>query len=68
MMTDGDAATKFHWESHNIAESIITITWDIPQDAVAGVYYRIRTFGKSKDIIGTLKPYIGTSRSFLISR
>eukprot|EP01119_Soliformovum_irregulare_P003951 TRINITY_DN14980_c0_g1_i1.p1 TRINITY_DN14980_c0_g1~~TRINITY_DN14980_c0_g1_i1.p1 ORF type:complete len:704 (-),score=205.22 TRINITY_DN14980_c0_g1_i1:76-2187(-) len=62
---DGDWDTRFHWQSHLIAESLITIEWFIGDDAPLGTY-RIRNFGTSKDIFGTLTPYTGTSSSFVV--
>ena len=60
---DGSFETKFHWQSHDIAESIITIEWQTSALNRPGVY-RIRYFGHSKDILGTVTPFTGTSSTF----
>jgi len=65
ILTDGDFETQFHWARRFIAESLVTITWTIPADADSGTY-RISTFGVSKDIIGDLTPYSGTSSTFQV--
>jgi len=64
--TDGDWETKFMWQRHYLAESLITITWEIPENTTPGTY-RIRTFGSSKDILGNLTPYQGTSSVFIVN-
>jgi len=63
---DGSWETKFYWEGVWLLESLISISWDIPTDAAAGSY-RIKTFGYSKDIFGTLTPYEGTSKTFSVT-
>jgi len=65
VLTDGDPDTKFFWSSHLYYESIISVTWDIAPDTPSGTY-RIRTFGKSKDISGKLTPYVGSSSPFTV--
>jgi len=66
ILTDDHWETKFFWARRFIAESLITITWDITMDTVPGTY-RIRTFGKSKDIFGTKTPYVGESSTFVVN-
>ncbi|XP_060552761.1 uncharacterized protein LOC132714046 [Ruditapes philippinarum] len=36
--TDANWETQFHWESHGIGESTITILWDIPVGQKPGMY------------------------------
>lgn len=64
-LVDGDWDTRMYWESAWLTRSRITITWDIAPDTAPGKY-RIRTFGKSKDILGELTPYVGTSSVFTV--
>eukprot|EP01092_Planopodium_desertum_P014681 TRINITY_DN7499_c0_g1_i1.p1 TRINITY_DN7499_c0_g1~~TRINITY_DN7499_c0_g1_i1.p1 ORF type:complete len:496 (+),score=51.86 TRINITY_DN7499_c0_g1_i1:78-1490(+) len=64
---DGDWETRFHWQSEFFLESIITIEWFIPTTVTSGTY-RIRTFGYSRDIFGTVTPYTGTSPSFTVTQ
>ncbi|XP_054707374.1 putative neutral ceramidase C [Uloborus diversus] len=63
--TDGNWETKYYWQRKNtlIADSLSTITWDIPLTTKPG-RYRIRHFGNSKNILQIIKPYIGSSREF----
>jgi len=65
---DGDWETKYQWTSSGLTgeESLISCYWDIPSTATPGSY-RIRTFGKWKDILGTLTAYTGVSRTFTVS-
>jgi neutral ceramidase len=65
VLVDGDWDTRMYWESSWIIESRITITWDIAPTTAPGKY-RIRTFGKSKDLLGNLTPYVGTSSAFSV--
>ncbi|MGZ4555544.1 MAG: neutral/alkaline non-lysosomal ceramidase C-terminal domain-containing protein [Mycobacteriaceae bacterium] len=46
--------------------SVITITWDIPPEATPGVY-RITYSGDAKDLVGTLTPFTGASRTFTVN-
>jgi neutral ceramidase len=65
-MTDTDWSTLFHWKRHDISESHITITWNIPSDVEAGTY-RLRVFGSSKNLLGHLSSYSGASRDFEVN-
>jgi neutral ceramidase len=65
VLTDDNWETKFQWQRRFIAESLITITWEIAMDTLPGTY-RIRTFGSSRDIFGTITPYEGTSGTFIV--
>jgi len=64
--TDGDWDTKYHWQRRYVAESLITITWQIAPTVPAGTY-RIQHFGNSKALSGTISPYTGTSSNFVVS-
>eukprot|EP00912_Choanoflagellata_sp_UC4_P000164 UC4_evm1s106 len=65
--TDSDPETRFIWKRDIIVDprSYATITWAIPSDAMPG-QYRIKHFGTSKSITGTLKAFEGTSRIFQV--
>ena len=63
--TDLDPCTIYQWQRDFIANSKITITWNIPNDTEPGEYC-LRHYGDAKDIDGTIRPYQGTSRSFRV--
>ncbi len=65
---DGAFETKMRWTRTNVTPahaSQATITWDIPADAASGTY-RIKHFGKSRAVDGTLTPFGGASREFVV--
>eukprot|EP00930_Biecheleria_cincta_P001824 TRINITY_DN102915_c0_g1_i1.p1 TRINITY_DN102915_c0_g1~~TRINITY_DN102915_c0_g1_i1.p1 ORF type:complete len:732 (+),score=104.35 TRINITY_DN102915_c0_g1_i1:49-2244(+) len=64
---DGDWETQFryHWESDITFQSKAEIIWDIPEDAAPGTY-RLRHYGASKDALGKIKQFNGTSASFQV--
>ncbi|WAL63384.1 neutral/alkaline ceramidase [Amycolatopsis cynarae] len=63
---DGDWDTKFHWTRTVLAESKATITWDIPPATPVGKY-RVVHHGDWKSLAGTITPFTGTSRAFVVS-
>ena len=65
IFNDHDTCTIFEWKRDFIANSKITITWNIPVDTKPGEY-RICHFGDSHDVSGNLKPYTGISNTFKI--
>ena len=65
IFNDHDTCTIFEWKRDFIANSKITITWNIPADTKPGEY-RICHFGDSRDISGNIKPYTGISSTFKI--
>ena len=65
IFTDRDPCTIYQWKRDFVANSKITITWNIPVDTKPGEY-RICHFGDSRDISGNIKPYEGTSITFRI--
>jgi neutral ceramidase len=67
LATDADWDTKFYWHRTNslFGESQATITWDIPHNTTKGIY-RIRHFGASKNLLQTIKPYVGVTSEFEI--
>jgi hypothetical protein len=62
---DRDPCTIYKWERDFIANSKITILWNIPSDTPDGEY-RICHFGDSRDISEKIKPYTGISSTFKI--
>lgn len=62
---DHEEGTIFKWNRDFIANSKITITWDIPATAQQGDY-RIVHYGDSKDFSGKLTPYQGVSNTFKV--
>eukprot|EP01114_Cavostelium_apophysatum_P007011 TRINITY_DN1866_c0_g1_i1.p1 TRINITY_DN1866_c0_g1~~TRINITY_DN1866_c0_g1_i1.p1 ORF type:complete len:766 (-),score=167.78 TRINITY_DN1866_c0_g1_i1:1192-3147(-) len=65
ILTDGDPETRFRWVRHGLAESLVTVEWDIPEGTTGT--FRLNTFGTSKDLFGKLSPYQGTSSTFTVS-
>lgn len=68
ILTDGDAETRLmaSYKFFNYpCQWDATIQWDIPTSAQSGTY-RIQTFGSSKEPFRGLKPYVGTSSSFIV--
>ena len=68
--TDGCWDTKFHWDRPNFVEdilhmSIVTAEWNVPSGTPSGTY-RIQHFGNYKSMTGAIKPYNGTSSTFLV--
>lgn len=67
MFEDRDTNTKLTWERDGFSNSKITVEWIIPNDSPTG-NYRIRHFGKSKQIFsGRLSDYTGTSSVFYVN-
>lgn len=62
---DNDPCTHYEWKRDFVANSKITITWNIPADTTPGEY-RICHFGDSRDVSGNIKPYTGISSTFKI--
>ena len=65
--TDNYFSTILRWKRKGIANSIVTIEWDIPSDQAAGVY-RIKYFGDYKSgWTGDIEAFSGVSREFTVS-
>ncbi|XP_058109308.1 neutral ceramidase 2-like [Magnolia sinica] len=64
---DDDWSLRFKWSrpSNLSPQSHATIEWRIPSTAVSGVY-RIRHFGASKSLLGTIRHFTGTSGAFVV--
>jgi neutral ceramidase len=65
IFNDNDPSTLYEWKRDFIANSKITVTWNIPADTKTGEY-RICHFGDSRDASGKIKPYTGISSTFNI--
>lgn len=65
---DDDFCLRFKWSrpSKLSARSQATIEWRIPESALAGVY-RVRHFGASKSIIGSVRHFTGSSSAFVVA-
>ena len=64
---DDDFCLRFKWSrpSKLSSHSQATIEWRIPETAIAGVY-RIRHFGASKSLFGSVHHFTGASRAFVV--
>ena len=64
---DDDWSLRFKWSrpAKLSPRSFATLEWTIPEDAPSGVY-RLRHFGASKPLFGSIKHFTGTSRAFAV--
>lgn len=64
---DDDFCLRFKWSrpSKFSSRSYATIEWRIPETVVSGVY-RLRHFGASKSLFGSITHFTGTSRAFVV--
>ena len=65
VFTDSDPCTIYMWNRDFVANSKITITWDIPLDTKPGDY-RICHYGDSKNTDGKINMYQGASSVFKV--
>lgn len=65
---DDDFCLLFKWSrpSRFSTRSQATIEWRIPQSTPPGVY-RIRHFGSSKSLIGSIRHFAGSSSAFVVA-
>lgn len=65
---DDDWCLKFKWSrpSKLSTRSYATIEWQIPDEAVSGVY-RITHFGASKSLFGSVNHFTGSSSAFAVT-
>lgn len=65
---DDDFCLKFKWSrpAKLSPQSHATIECKIPESAVSGVY-RIRHFGASKSLVGSISHFIGSSSAFVVA-
>ncbi|KAK8483536.1 hypothetical protein V6N13_024619 [Hibiscus sabdariffa] len=64
---DDDFCLRFKWSRPAKLSplSYATIEWRIPESVVTGVY-RIRHFGASKSLFGSIRHFTGTSSAFVV--
>ncbi|KAK1420838.1 hypothetical protein QVD17_22731 [Tagetes erecta] len=64
---DDDICLRFKWSrpSKLSAQSHATIEWRIPQSAATGVY-RVSHFGASKNLLGSITHFTGSSNAFVV--
>jgi neutral ceramidase len=65
IFTDRDPCTIYKWNRDFIANSKITIMWNIPADTKPGEF-RIVHYGDSKDASEKITPYQGISNTFKV--
>ncbi|KAM1167331.1 hypothetical protein TB2_028896 [Malus domestica] len=65
---DDDFCLRFKWSrpAKLSTRSQATIEWRIPQSATPGVY-RIRHFGASKNFVGSIRHFTGSSSAFVVA-
>ncbi|KAK9196003.1 hypothetical protein WN943_004131 [Citrus x changshan-huyou] len=65
---DDDFCLKFKWSrpAKLSPQSHATMEWKIPESAVSGVY-RIRHFGASKSLFGSISHFTGSSSAFVVA-
>ncbi|KAF5953675.1 hypothetical protein HYC85_006531 [Camellia sinensis] len=65
---DDDFCLQFKWSrpAKLSPRSYATMEWTIPDSAVSGVY-RIRHFGASKGILGSIHHFTGSSSAFVVA-
>ncbi|XWS59914.1 hypothetical protein CRYUN_Cryun08bG0163000 [Craigia yunnanensis] len=64
---DDDFCLRFKWSrpAKLSPQSYATIEWRIPESVVSGVY-RIRHFGASKSLFGSVRHFTGSSSAFVV--
>ncbi|XVF55141.1 hypothetical protein PTKIN_Ptkin06aG0012500 [Pterospermum kingtungense] len=64
---DDDFCLRFKWSRPATLspQSYATIEWRIPESAVSGVY-RLRHFGASKSLFGSVSHFTGSSSAFVV--
>ncbi|EGC34439.1 hypothetical protein DICPUDRAFT_94802 [Dictyostelium purpureum] len=68
VLNDGDWDTKFIWKMHNLAQSLITIEWNIDPSTQPGTYRITHTgYAKKDPISKDLTQYLGVSRTFTVT-
>nr|XP_029121100.1 neutral ceramidase isoform X2 [Elaeis guineensis] len=65
---DDDFCLRFKWSrpSKLSSRSYATIEWWIPETVISGIY-RLRHFGASKSLFGSIKHFTGASHAFVVS-
>lgn len=62
---DNDPLTRFEWKRRLVAQSRVTISWQVPADAEPG-RYRLVYNGDAKDGLGRITPFSGVSSEFQV--
>jgi neutral ceramidase len=62
---DGDWSTTLRWERDGIAASRVTVTWDVPEGVAPGTY-RIHYDGDARRLLGEVRAFSGTTRTFVV--
>ena len=68
VLTDQDWELVYEWTRTNelLGTSQVTISWEIPSAGVAPAAYRLRYYGDSKALDGTITPFTGVSGTFTV--
>ena len=70
--SDDDWSLVYHWTrlSTTLGTSEVRIDWEIESDIASGPrqLYRIRYYGDAKPLVGSIKPFEGTSGTFYVGR
>ncbi|KAJ7039381.1 Neutral/alkaline nonlysosomal ceramidase [Mycena alexandri] len=66
--SDSHPSTLFHWTrvSTILGTSSVNVSWTVEPNTPAGTY-RLRYFGDSKPLIGSISGFTGTSSNFTVS-
>ncbi|THU89409.1 Neutral/alkaline nonlysosomal ceramidase [Dendrothele bispora CBS 962.96] len=66
--SDSHPSTVYRWErtSTVLGTSTVNISWTIEDGTPSGTY-RLRYFGDSKPLIGSISPFTGTSSNFMVT-
>lgn len=63
---DWDPETRYIWQRDGVANSKVTIEWDIPLDATPGQYRLLHSGHWKSGWTGAIAAYSGTSRTFTV--
>jgi neutral ceramidase len=64
--TDSEWQTVYRWKREYLGVSTAQITWTVPAGTPAGTY-RIVHHGDAKNLLGSITPFTGTSRTFTVT-
>ncbi|KXX78051.1 Neutral ceramidase [Madurella mycetomatis] len=69
VLSDEDWRLEFTWKRTNfvLGYSEVTIRWETDRDEDAAGTYRIRYYGDSKPLVGSIKAFEGVSNSFTLT-
>lgn len=63
---DNAPCTRYHWARQGVANSKVTVEWDIPDDADPGTYRIVHSGDWKSGWTGRITPYTGVSREFTV--